>query len=387
MKDKLLKFISLLSGYLGKFGVGLLVVLWLLVQLRLYQQYSVKLVPDSTFRYIPYATEVAANGITAGAHDNRYLGYIFFLGFFLKTGLSLPAAILAQVAFSGFAAICLYKIAKALTHSSSIAAFAATLLFILWKDVQYLNYYILTESLFTSFILITLYFTIRATSFMSLLPALLAAGFTTVLRPNGFIVLVGVLLYFLYTQRDLLRKYKLTSAVALAGALLLAFLALDKYLLVTFKVVETYASGSVIYASNMFALNPQEYQVTTPPVNQPPVLRITTFIGEHPMYFLKLLLLKLGLFVAYAKPYYSLFHQLLIILVIYPLYLFSVPFFRSKGWGDTKAFILTVILLQTAIVAFTVEDWDSRFVIPLIPLVMITGVAGARIVVKNILNR
>jgi hypothetical protein len=361
----------------------LLGIAWLLMQLWLWNSYGVKLVPDSVVRYIPYATEFAATGTLAGGHDDRYIGYILFLALFKKLKFGLTAAVLVQVAISGLAVICFYNLIKSLTHHSTVSPFVATLLLITWKDVQYLNYYILTESLFTSSIIILFYLLTRARATSGYFLAMLAALLPTALRPNGFIALVAAVGYITALNWKHIKRYRFETGTA-AGFLLTAILLiLDKYLLSTFKLIETYARGEIIYASNLFAVTSPE-PLVIPPAHLSPLFRLAIFVADQPAFFLELLFTKLLLFILYIKPYYSLFHNLSIILIIYPLYVFAIRYITSsRGKAPSKIFAATLFALQAAIVALTVEDWDSRFIIPMLPLVMIMGISGLRIFIKE----
>lgn len=370
-----LKATVLASGgaFLQKYSGWVLTIIWLSVQAVLFMSYGVKVVPDSTYRYLPKAIEFANTGLLPWGHDNRYLLYILFLAFFLKFNLGLSAAIFAQVIISGVAAICLYKVSRQLTQNV-IAAFACTLLFIVWKDVQYFNYYILTESIFTSFTLITFYLLLRArTSLLFGTLALSIALMISLLRPNGFIILLAVVASIFYQYKD--RFSKPALSITMGMILLLLVLVLDRYLLSTFTIVETYARGEVIYASDIFSVKTAEPLVL--PENDSPILRIVNFIRYNPLYFFKLLCLKLLVFISYVKPYYSIVHNLVIIAIIYPLYFFTFILMKEEhNYTSLKVFLLTVLLLQTVIVAATVEDWDCRFIIPILPLIFIAGTAG-----------
>jgi hypothetical protein len=249
--------------------------------------------------------------------------------------------------------------------------------------VQYLNYYILTESLFTSSIIILFYLLASARTTSGFFLAMLAALLPTALRPNGFIALVAAIGYIITLNWKHIKRYRFKAGIAVGILLIAILLTLDKYLLSTFKLIETYARGEIIYASNLFAVSTPE-PLVIPPAHLSPLSRLAIFFADQPAFFLELLLTKLLLFLLYIKPYYSLFHNLSIILIIYPLYMFSIRYITSsRGDAPSKVFAATVFALQAAIVAFTVEDWDSRFIIPMLPLVMIMGMCGLKIFIKD----
>ena len=59
-------------------------------------------------------------------------------------------------------------------------------------------------------------------------------------------------------------------------------------------------------------------------------------------------------------------------IVLYPSYLFSIITVRRyKIEQSAKVFISTFILSQAAVVALYMEDWDGRFLLPVIPFVFL----------------
>lgn len=311
---------------------------WMAVQIYFFQSLGVKFVPDSIVRYIPYANYISENGQFGEGQENRYILYILFLAFFIKFKLGFGTAILAQIAVSGIACILLYFAVRNLTNGNRMMAYLATILFIFWKDVQYLNVYILTESLFTSSIICVLYLLTKGNSGKHCLAALLFSLIPTLLRPNGFIVLFGVLACLCYMYSHFIMQHKKAAILACSIILGVFLVFLDKYLLTTFQIVETYARGEIIYASDIYAVAAEH--VVMPAEESSPVFRILFFIFLNPILFAKVFFLKLILFIAYMKPYYSLLHNLLIFCVIYPLYFFT-GYFLIKG----KAVVVKILVL------------------------------------------
>ncbi|MBF9255287.1 hypothetical protein I2I11_18460 [Pontibacter sp. 172403-2] len=351
-----------------------LAALWLTVQVYFFQRLGVKLVPDSIVRYIPYANHIAETGQLGESQENRYILYILFLAFFIKLKLGLGAAVLAQIAASGIACILLFRSVRNLTNGNRLMAVAATTGFILWKDVQYLNVYILTESLFTSSILYVIYPLTKGNSSKHYAKSFVLSLIPMFLRPNGFIVLLGIIACWCYSYRHMLQPHKKAILLSFIIALSLLLFILDSYLLTTFQIVETYARGEIIYASGTYAVRAQH--VVLPAEKSSPILRILFFVLLNPVFFAKIFFLKFIAFIGYIKPYYSLLHNVLIICFIYPLYLFAGYFIIKSKALALKAFPLTVFLLQATIVAMTSEDWDSRFIIPLLPMFMLFGITG-----------
>ncbi|WP_236705139.1 hypothetical protein, partial [Hymenobacter sp. AT01-02] len=105
-----------------------------------------------------------------------------------------------------------------------------------------------------------------------------------------------------------------------------------------------------------------------PPASLAPVVRLAYFILGNPVYFAKLALLKGLLFISYVKSYYSWFHIVMIVVFIYPCYWMAWRGSQVAAvWLPVRVFLVSVILLQGLIVMMTVEDWDVRFLLPVLP--------------------
>ncbi|HYE80342.1 MAG TPA: hypothetical protein VEI97_20385, partial [bacterium] len=237
------------------------------------------------------------------------------------------------------------------------------------------------ESLFISGLIFTLAALARVPASPSPLRwwvlAFLVAFATASLRPNGFIVPAGVALAGFTALRAhygpaRLRPWLLTGLLLLAPG---AWWLLNK-LLATFTLIETYQRGELLYGYAPWAIRPTG-PLWLPPATDPPALRLLSFALHNPLFFLRLVGGKALLFFAYARPYHSLGHALAIILLIWPTYWLAWRGARARPvWHPARRFLLTVLLGQAAIVALTVEDWDGRFLIAILPALFALAALG-----------
>ncbi|RIY12806.1 hypothetical protein D0T11_03525 [Hymenobacter rubripertinctus] len=359
----------------------LLAGLWVLVQLLvLAQHHGPKYVNDSG-RYLAYGTRIAQEWYFEHDHNLRYVGYPLFIAFWLKLGAGWWGIVLGQVAVSGLAARAFYRTLRRLTpHPLDWRPAAlATAALVGWRDVQQFNAYLLTESLFASLTILAFWALVRARRgrpgrwvVFGLLVLL-----TGIVRPNGFVVagaagLAGLAGLWQLPGRGAFRR----ALLALALLAPLGWWVLNK-LLLTFTLVETYLRGEIIYGYTPWVVEPTE-PLQLPPTNLAPVLRLGYFMAANPSYFLKLALLKGGLFFSYIKSYYSWSHILLIVGFIYPCYWLAFRGLRGRAWLPARVFLAGVVLLQGLIVMMTVEDWDVRFLLPVLPCVFaLAGLAVA----------
>jgi len=331
-------------------------------------------------RYLAYGRRIAEEWFFEHDHQLRYLGYPLFISFWLKVKAGRWGIVLGQMAVSALAAGGFYDAVRRLARGSTLPALAATAALVLWRDTQQFNVYILTESLFTSGTILSFWALVRARTWQGWLLLGVIVSLTAMVRPNGFIVPVAAGLAGLTALYHLPnpRPFRLAMVLVVCSLPLMWFV-LNK-LLLTFTLIETYQRGEVIYGYSAWVVQP------TAPLNLPPplplmspVMRLGYFIVHNPVFFTKLAFLKLGLFFSYAKTYYSVGHFAAIVAFIYPCYYLAWRGTRRAAvWLPARVFLATVVLFQGFIVMMTVEDWDVRFLTPVLPCVFALAALDAQ---------
>ncbi|MGI4884973.1 MAG: hypothetical protein ACRYFR_08440 [Janthinobacterium lividum] len=391
----------------GPYHRRLLVGAWLLVQAAFLVRFHGPHFANDSALYLEYAANVAAHGYyqpsaaVPGAtaqqeggsnnfeyeHSQRYILYPWFQSVWLRLHTGRWGIVLAQMALSGLAASALYGAVRRLAGGRRGAAALATGLLVVWPDVQQFNAYLLTESLFISLSMLSFWALVRlqggARTAGALLLALLLL--TALARPNGFVVagaaaLAG--LAALHAQRRAWFWAALASSV-LAAPLLLRVL---DHQLVTYFLVETYQRGELMYGSAAWALHP------TAPLHLPlpgtgQLARVGYFAAHNPGFLARLMAGKLFVFFSSLKPYYSLAHRLASVLLLWPLYALAVRGARwQEIWAPARVFLAAVPLLQAAVVMLTVDDYDVRFLAPVLPFVFALAALGVWKSWKNVDN-
>ena len=378
----------LISG-LRRWHPALLLALWLLVQAAFLVRYHGPHYANDSARYLGYAANLAEHGYykiepgTAPAtianngvanfqyeHNQRYILYPWFQSVWLRLHAGWWGIVLGQIAISGLAALALYGAVRRLAGGRRGAAALATGLFVVWPDVQQFNCYLLTESLFISLSVLSFWAFVRTRN--GGWPAWVALGvllvLTALVRPNGFVVAgaVGLAgLATLYVQRR--RLFWLAAGAALLASPLAVWW-LNRQL-VSFFIVETYLRGELMFATPVWAVHPSA-PLVLPPAGIGQMSRVLYFAAHNPGFLAKLMLGKLLVFFSSIKPYYSLGHRLLSVLVLWPLYYLAVRGARRAAvWLPARAFLAGVPLLQAAVVMLTVDDYDVRFLAPVLPFV------------------
>jgi hypothetical protein len=385
----LLRFRPAFLLRLGRHHVWLLAGMWLLVQAGFLLKFHGPHFANDSARYLDYATNLAQHGYyqaEPGAvaatianngvdnfqyeHNQRYILYPWFQSVWLRLGAGRWGIVLAQLAISGLAAGALYGAVRRLAGGRRGAAGLATALFMVWPDVQQFNCYLLTESLFISLSVLSFWALVRVRGGGWLAWAQLAVllVLTALVRPNGFVVagaaaLAG--LAALYAQRRQV-FWALVGLAALATPLAVWWL---NYQLVSFFIVETYLRGELMFGTPVWAIRPSA-PLILPPSGLGQMSRVLHFATHNPGFLTHLMLGKLLVFFSSIKPYYSLGHCLLSVAVLWPAYwLAARGSQRPAVWLPARAFLAGVPVLQAAVVMLTVDDYDVRFLAPVLPFV------------------
>ncbi len=324
---------------------------------------------SDSLRYLQYAQGIATRGEFEPGHNARYVLYPLFQSLWLKLGLGRGGMVAGQVLLSGLATRSLYGATRRLVGGGRGAAALATLAFIAWPDVQPFNWYLLTESLFISLSVLSFGAFVRLrtantpTNWAALLALLTLAALA---RPNGFVLALAALLAgldALRRQRD--RRAWRGALLALVLLAPLAWAALNRQL-ATYTLLETYVRGDVIFLSPTWAVH-SAGPLALPPPTLAPATKVLWFAAHNPAHFGRLLVGKFFAFWSGLKPHYSPAHRLLNVLLLWPAYGLALRGAARRGsWRPGRVFLAAVLGLQTAIILLTVDDWDVRFLAPVL---------------------
>jgi hypothetical protein len=353
---------------------ALLAGLWLLVQAALLLRYHGPHFANDSAPYLEYAQNIAERGYFEPGHYRRYLLYPLFESLFLWLGLGHWGIIGGQLMVAALAARALYRATRQLTPGGGRRAAAlATVLFILWPETQQFNAYLLTESLFLNLSVLALAAFVQArrgqvrTYGMLVLLLVLCA----LVRPNGFVISMAAALAGLLSlaQRSGARLFWL---VLLGGVGLSPLLwRLLNYQLATYTLIETYQRGDLMFLVKDWAVHSAR-PLDLPPPSYSPVGRLAYFYWHNLGVGLRLVLGKLFVFASGLKPHYSALHKAVAVALLWPCYWLAARAVRWPSvWRPARLFLGLVPVLQAAIVMLTVDDYDVRFLAPVLPFLFV----------------
>lgn len=350
-------------------SISILFLIWIALQGILFLRYGVKTSVDSAL-YITNADDLL-KGIFPQGRDVWYISYSIFLA-----GASLlggnHVAVLFQVLLSGVALYFLYRLTHKITKNE-ITSLLTCVFYIGWIKIHQWNFFIYTESLFTSMSIISFAGLVLSKSPKHYTYTFLIFLFTVFVRPTGIALLFGVLVYgFAHFYHRVSRAAWLsTMALGISlGLLLLNFVMKD------YSFIDSYQKGEIIYPNINLGMQPPD-ELIIPARSTAPLISFITFVFNNPVYFIKITTIKLLLFLGNAKPYFSLLHNGMIVGFLFPLYFFAITGFRHFTTNRNEHyFIAGFVMMQCAIVAFTSENWDGRFLIPILPFVFMLSAVG-----------
>ncbi|GAC1377569.1 MAG: hypothetical protein NVSMB30_24780 [Hymenobacter sp.] len=352
---------------------ALLAGLWVLVQLVYLQRFHGPRFANDSARYLRYAAGIAERGYFEPGHNLRYVLYPLFQSLWLRLGLGWWGIVAGQMAVSALATRAVYRGTRRLAGGRRGAAALATGLFIAWPDVQQFNVFLLTESLFISLVALSFESFTRVRSGRGWAGGWLVVVLvlTALARPNGFLVGLAAGLAGLEALRRQPDPRPWRAALLGLGLLSPLLWAALNHQLATYYLMDTYQRGELIFRYPLWAVH-QAQPLQLPPPGTGPAARVLYFGLHNPVYLGRLMLGKLFVFISYLKPHYSLAHRVVGVLVLWPAYWLAAGAARRPGiWRPARVFLAAIFLLQTAVIMLTVDDWDVRFLAPVLAPVFV----------------
>lgn len=310
-----------------------------------------------------------------------YSAYILLHVFFRELGFETRGVYLFQLLLNFVSMYCLFKIVFNFSKNK-ITAFVCVFLMIACYSWQLWAVHLYTESLFCPLIIIFTYVLfVMKKSYKQYILAFCLFLLILFARPTGLLfipVLGGLMMYKLYQRKK-------------AFGILSGLTACIVFLFVLNYVMKSGTSYDFIKPLT------QNYVICDVPLEGQPVLSQTAnfdgdlqgvlnYITENPGPFLKMAGLKFLSYWGMTRPYYSSLHNLGFMCFFYPLYILAFLGI-IKFWKINKAFILYIlgsILVFTLSVMFTCDDWNDRFIMPILPFVILLSSFGLQLLYDKV---
>ena len=386
--------INILGTPSRAYSLALISLLYSALSIYLFHKHGIKVVNDSP-RYLEYA-RVLKSGFYFDPLNFWYFTYVILIYFFQLFSDSLLPIITCQYLIGYLAVIALYRAAEILTENKLVATICC-LFFIFYPDNLFWHSYILTESIYSSFLCFSLFALIsylHQKSNKKLVALIFTFATCFFCKPTSpaLIIAVTAPLVINFLSNKSLRVLKIIGVlIAFTATILLANKMISMH-----HVMLIYEKGDIIFAMHEFPnhvfhdlLTIESTQnIHIPNHKSALLLNMVDFIIMNPIYWLKLFCGKLFMYLTHIRPYWSWAHNIWVALLIWPCYYFCLLTLKRKLISRSLVITtLTYILIHCLIVSNTWADWDARFFVPLYPILALLGAIGLNFIIESTTSR
>ncbi len=316
-----------------------------------------------------------------GVFGYFYIAYTLLVALFIKLSVHLVFVAVLQIILSFIAAVCLYKLLNQVLQNSNIA-FLFFIAYLLCYPIQKWNFFLYSESVHTSFLVIGLYFFNKWLNDKKFIRLAMLGGVLLLIlfsRPVGVLFLMSlfiVLLFWLYRNKKKIQFYILTGVSIVSVIIILN------------SPFTAFVNPDSIRRMEIICQVPETNSVTSyREYNRQGLYQAFTVIKDEIGFgnFFKNGFKKLGYFFGLYRNYYSWQHNLLLICftVFYPFALIGIFSKPGRPFYYVRVFAILYLLLTSIGIFFTCDEWSNRFISPTFPFILILAAGGF----LNVYNR
>ena len=351
---------------MNKKYLAIIYSLWLLVNIFLWLKLGINTDGDAKVYLIQSDNLISLHQYN-GARLIPYSVYVFFISAIRYVFHSLFFVCLFQLLINGLALFYFYKILL-ISTKQSIVPLIGCLLLVICYQYQSWNTALYTESFYCSLLILFLYhylkpvYTKKNILWLCILYVLLLFC-----RPTTIILSIPLLVSMIYR----LFKLRNLSKGKIALIFITFFILLNVllyFLLDKFNVVEEYMATRVICGATDTG---KELAYTLPPSDMNEYFKMIYFIFTNKLTILKLSWQRLISFFTMTRAYYTLTHNLL--LIIFDCFYFFVIFHRPSTFFDIykRILIYGTVIIFSLHTMLTCDEWSGRWVVPIIPFIVL----------------
>lgn len=325
-------------------------------------------------RYL-FGAENILNNTPVLGRANQYLGYLIFIALIKYIGLSLEFVLIFQLIFSIIAAFALFNLTKSITEQS-IGGYIAIALYLLNPFIVTWHTFILTESLYSSFVILScwsIHKVINIRSFKYFILCLLIILSTILIRPNGWIFIpICICLLIYYSKFILSIKISIIISVFflfITGAICIP--SLNNAINVTTPIY-LLKKGEVVWGHPELRLEMPKEEIK----NVENWSQGYRYIIKHPFSCIKLAFYRIGTMFIQIRPHHSTIYKTHILLWIIPAYFLAFLGIIKYRLSIIVYIILALVIGHAFIVALTYATHESRFIIYILPIIYLLSGCG-----------
>jgi hypothetical protein len=316
---------------------------------------------SDTRRYVPGAEQLRSGQPLEGSQI-RYAGYIAVIAASEAIGAGQVGVVIVQVIAAALAAVALFDLGRRL--QGPVAGWVAALAFVANPDIARWNFYILTEPLYISAIVLATWAIVGVLDdpkrwWLAVLLTVVAAS----LRPSGW-VLVPITVACIVAALLRGQRARWPAVIGLAAIFMLFAIMLPfTQTIGNDDPAHLLRNGEVIGGMVRLSMPANASEAGTG------WLGVADYALRHPFASFKVMAARVAAELAHVRPVYSTAHNLAALIMVLPLYATAILGIRYTRRPDIAAWIGAVIIAHLAIVAVTVADWDGRYLLYVLPLI------------------
>ncbi len=307
--------------------------------------------------------------------EHQFTGYIGLIAITQIIRLPLYSMAIIQIIVALVASVALAHSVKLMSGSIS-AGLIASALFLCNPFITSWHIYIMTESLYTSFVIISFWSLARVVIHRKARDYILSAlvlAITVSLRPNGWILIpIFTLSYILIL--GLAVRYKILIAALICGGFVVTAgsLSVVRNSIEITTPIDNLQRGITVWGHDELNLSmPQE-----PELSDAGWTAGYRYVLKHPLASMKLAAARAAYSIGHIRPYHSARYKLHVLLWILPAYLFSLFAVYHYRKNPLLWISLAFIGGHLLVIALSYAEHDSRFDIYILPMFYMLAAAG-----------
>jgi|GEM_PF-5414895 len=320
-----------------------------------------------------------ASGAPMGPTGLAFLVPHWLLSIASAYSLQTQLYVALQLVISGVATVAFFQLALMVVGNTGWAILA-TCFWSMNPLVQKWNFYIVSDGLYQSLLIIYAYFLILTlTKGGKLLTGitfaiLLAAVFC---RPHGRLLPIATACVLFVAPSSLQYRRLLTIGLIV---LEISLILLNQRYSVHMNMVQHFEAGRVIWGFDGLTLS----MPPSHPTSSTGMASVIEYTTSYPLQSARLAVTRILVEIGHIRPFYSFGHNLLSAIVYWPLVLLAMLGISKSSKSITKTVCLAFSFFHLGIVGITHADWDGRWFIQVLPFIVVWGFFGIAWLFKSI---